>query len=133
MQACVPYCRLGKCAKESAGKRYGTAGLKIGNAYLTGAFSEAAVLCLRNHPAGQKSLARLEHTHGKGKALTGWAHQLARAVYDMLKRSVACDCNPFLQNSGRGVGKPAASLGHYRVSLTTVRCQRYPSCVSARS
>jgi transposase len=53
-QDLVSYCRLVKCAKESAGKRYGTAGPKIGNAYLTWAFSAAAVLCLRHNPAGQK-------------------------------------------------------------------------------
>ena len=47
-----------KGAQESAGKRYGTSGTKIGKAYLTWAFSAAAVLFLRNHPAGQKSLAR---------------------------------------------------------------------------
>jgi transposase len=58
LQDGVSYCRLVKCAKESAGKRYGTAGAKIGNAYLKGAFSEAAVLFLRNNPAGQKYLAR---------------------------------------------------------------------------
>jgi len=44
VQDFVSYCRLVKCAKESAGKRYGTSGTKIGNAYLTWAFSEAAVL-----------------------------------------------------------------------------------------
>jgi transposase len=60
--------RLVKCAKESAGKRYGTSGAQIGNAYLKWAFSEAAVLFLRNNPAGQNYLARLEHKHGKGKA-----------------------------------------------------------------
>jgi hypothetical protein len=60
--------RLVKGAKESAGKRYGTSGTKIGNAYLTWAFSEAAVLFLRNNPTGQKSLARLERQPGKGKA-----------------------------------------------------------------
>jgi transposase len=54
VQDCVSYCRLVKCAKESAGKRYGTSGPKIGNASLTWAFSEAAVLCLRTNPAGQK-------------------------------------------------------------------------------
>jgi transposase len=68
VQDVVSSCRLVKCAKESAGKRYGTAGAKIGNASLKWAFSEAAVLFLRNHPAGQKYLARLEHKHGKGKA-----------------------------------------------------------------
>jgi transposase len=81
VQEFVSYCRLVKCATESAGKRDGTLGKKIGHAALTWAFSEAAVLFLRNHPAGQKYLARLESRHGQGKALTVLAHQLARAVY----------------------------------------------------
>ena len=84
VQDFVSYCRLVKCAKESAGKRYGTSGTKIGNAYLKWAFSEAAVLFLRDNPAGQKYLTRLEKKHGKGKALTLLAHKLARAVYYML-------------------------------------------------
>jgi transposase len=58
VQDFVSYCRLVKCAKESAGKRYGTSGTKIGNAYLKWAFSEAAGLFLRTNPAGQKYLAR---------------------------------------------------------------------------
>jgi transposase len=97
VQAFVSYCRLVKCAKESAGKRYGTAGKKIGNAYRKWAFSEAAVLFLRNNPAGQKYLARLEKKHGKGKALTVLAHKLARAVYYMLKRETAFDLDKFFQ------------------------------------
>jgi transposase len=97
VQEFVSSCRLVKCAKESAGKRYGTSGKKIGNAYLKWAFSEAAVLFLRNNPAGQKYLARLEKKHGKGKALTVLAHKLARAVYDMLKRDTACDLDKFFQ------------------------------------
>jgi transposase len=96
VQEFVSYCRLVKCAKESAGKRYGTSGKKIGNAYLKWAFSEAAVLFLRNNPAGQKYLARLERRHGKGKALTVLAHKLARAVYYMLKRDTAFDRDKFL-------------------------------------
>jgi len=51
-------CRLVTCAKESAGKRYGTSGTKIGNAYRTWACSEAAVLFLRNNPQGQTYLNR---------------------------------------------------------------------------
>jgi transposase len=87
---------LVKCAKESAGKRYGTSGTKIGNAYLKWAFSEAAVLFLRNNPAGQRYLARLEKKHGKGKALTVLAHKLARAVYYMLKHGTAFTMDKFL-------------------------------------
>src|SRR6266581_6041339 len=56
VQDFVSYCRLVKCAKESAGKRYGTSSTKLGNASLTWALSEAALLFLRNHPAGHKSL-----------------------------------------------------------------------------
>ena len=98
VQDFVSYCRLVQCAKESAGKRYGTAGTKIGNACLKWAFSEAAVLFLRNNPAGQKYLARLEKKHGKGKAFTVLAHKLARAVYYMLKRGVAFDLSTLLQS-----------------------------------
>jgi len=98
VQDFVSYCRLVNCAKEAAGQRYGTSGTKIGNAYLKWAFSEAAVLFLRNNPAGQKYLARLEKKHGKGKALTVLAHKLARAVYYMLKRDVVFDLDIFLQS-----------------------------------
>jgi transposase len=97
VQDVVSYGRVVKCAKESAGKRYGTGGSKIGNAYLKWACSEAAVLCLRDHPLGQKYLTRVEKKHGKGKALTILAHHLARAVYFMLKRHTACERHKFLK------------------------------------
>jgi transposase len=74
--------RLVTCAKEAAGTRDGTAGAKSGHASLTWAFSEAAVLLLRDPPAGPKSLPRLEKKHGQGNALTRLAQQLGRAVYD---------------------------------------------------
>jgi transposase len=96
VQDFVSYCRLVKCAKESAGKRYGSSGTKIGNAYLKWAFSEAAVLFLRANPAGQKVLTRLEKKHGQGKALTVLAQKLARAVYYMLTRNRAFDMQTFL-------------------------------------
>jgi len=96
VQDFVSYCRLVKCAKESAGKRLGTSGKKIGNAHLKWAFSEAAALFLRNNPAGQHYVARLEKKHGQGKALTLLAHKLARAVYYMLKRKTAFDMEQFL-------------------------------------
>jgi transposase len=96
VQDFVSYCRLVKCTKESAGKKYGTSGKKIGNAYLKWAFSEVAVLFLRNNPEGQKYLVRLEKKHSKGKALTILAHRLARTVYHLLRREQAFDMNKFL-------------------------------------
>src|SRR5262245_59447420 len=96
VQDFVSYCRLVKCAQESAGKRSGTSGAKIGNASLKWAFSEAAVLLLRNNPVGQKYLTRLENKHGKGQALTVFAHTLARAVYYILKRDTVFDMDTFL-------------------------------------
>jgi transposase len=118
-QAFVSDCRLVKCAKESAGKRYGGSGTKIGHAYLKGAFAEAAVLFLRNNPAGQKLRARLAKKHGKGKALTVLAHKLARAVYDLLKRGPAFDLDQFLHQYWSGAGEPDASLDCARISLAT--------------
>ena len=96
VQDFVSYCRLVKSKKESAGKTYGTSGNKIGNAHLKWAFSEAAVLFLKDNPVGQAYVARLEKKHGKGKALTILAHKLARAVYHMLWRKEAFDMKRFL-------------------------------------
>jgi len=96
VQDFVSYARLVKCAKESAGKRYGSSGSKIGNAHLKWAFSEAAVLFLRGNPAGQTYKARLERTHGKAKALAILAHRLGRAVYFILLRQQAFDMTKLL-------------------------------------
>ena len=98
VQDFVSYCRLVKPKKESAGKTYGFIGAKIGNAHLKWAFSEAAVLFLRNNPQGQAYVARLEETHSKGKALTILAHKLARAVYYMLRRNEAFEMKRFLNH-----------------------------------
>ena len=95
-QAFLSYGRLGQCTKESAGKRYGTSGTKIGNAHLKWAFSEAAVLFLRANPAGQKYLTKLEKKHGSGKALTRLGQKLGRTVYYMLQRQTAFAMGKFL-------------------------------------
>ncbi len=86
VQDFVSYCRLVKSAKESAGKKLGTSGKKIGNAHLKWAFSEAAVLFLRRNPQAVKYRDKLMRKHGKAKSLTILAHKLARAVYYILKR-----------------------------------------------
>lgn len=125
-QDVVSYGRLGKGAKASAGPRVGTSGTKIGQAPLTWACSEAAVLSLRDHPPAPQDRARVEKTHDQGPALTVLAHQLARAVYDRLTRHVACDTDPFFQRSWRGAAAPGASLDtqgmHRPDALDTAAC-----------
>ena len=91
VQDFVSYCRLVKCAKESSGKKLGTSGKKIGTVHLRWAFAEAAVLFIRQSQPGKAYFAKLEHKHGKAKALTVLAHKLGRAVYYLLRRDQACD------------------------------------------
>ena len=109
--------RLVKCAKASAGKRDGTSGKQRGTAYLTGAFSEAAVLVLRHHPAGQQHLARRVNKHGQGQALTVLAQQFARAGSDLCTRDTAFDLDKLLAGEWRGAREPAASLDAEGLSL----------------
>ena len=89
MQDFVSSCRLVKGAKESGGKRLGTSGKKIGNVHLRWAFAAAAVLFIRQSQPGKAYFMKLEHQHGKAKALTVLAHKLGRAVYYMLTRAQA--------------------------------------------
>ena len=122
VQDFVSSCRLVTCAKDSAGTRSGTSGTTIGNAYLTWAFAEAAVLCLRNHPAAQQWLARLAKQHGQGNALTVLAHTWARAVYDLLTRGTAFALDTFLHDSWSGASEPDASRDGWGISLRTALC-----------
>jgi transposase len=96
VQDFASYCRLIKCPRESAGKRKGTSGKKIGNVHLKWAFSEASALFLRKNPAGQKYLARLARKHGKGKALSILAHKIGRTAYYVMSRKRNFDMNKFL-------------------------------------
>lgn len=111
VQDFVSYCRLVKCAKESAGKRSGTGGKKIGNAHLKWAFSEAAVLFLRGNPSGQNFLKKLTQKYGKGKALSILAHRLGRAVFYMIKRKTTFDQKKFLAESIGGDGSARRLTG----------------------
>lgn len=96
VQDFASYARLVKCAHESAGKRTGTSGKKIGNAHLKWAFSEAAVLFLRQNPKAQAWLKKTASKHGKPKALSILAHKLGRTVYYLLLRDEAFDMQRFL-------------------------------------
>jgi transposase len=109
------YCRLGTCSNASAGKRLGTSGRNLGNAHLQWAVSEAATVLLRNNLRGQKLRTRLENKHDTGKALRMRAHQLARAVSDMLKRKTAFDMESLLQPCVREQrGRSRRRPGHAR-------------------
>ncbi len=87
----VSYARLVRCSHESAGRKSPGKGKKIGNAHLKWAFSEAAVLMLREIPQAARFVARKEKQHGKAKALSILAARLGRSVYFMLKRKEAFD------------------------------------------
>jgi transposase len=93
----VSYCRLVRPTHESAGKKSAGKGHKIGNAHLRWAFGEAACLMLREVPAAQTYVARLEKQHGKAKAISILAARIARSAWLMLKRKEAFDANKFLK------------------------------------
>ena len=86
-----------KCSHESAGKKTTGRGNKIGNAHLKWAFSEAALLMLRERPGAKSFVARLEKKHGKSKAISILAARLGRTVYWMLKRKESFDEARFLK------------------------------------
>ncbi len=109
-QAVVSDGRLGQWAPDSAGTRCGPSGNTIGHASLTWACAEAAVVCLRTHPAGPPPRARLAHPPCQGNALPSLAHRLPRAVSDRLKRPTALETETFLPGAGSSAGAPDASL-----------------------
>ena len=110
------YSRLVKCAKESAGKRYGNGGAKMGNPYLKWAFSEAAVHVAEWCEPVDGLLKKLESRHGKGKGKSLLAHKLGRAVYHMLRQGTVFDEAKFL-----GVPQPQSPKpsGADAIELTT--------------
>jgi transposase len=96
VQDFVSYCRLVKCAKASNGKRLGTSGKKMGTVHLRWAFAEAAILFLRQTQLGKEYFTKLDHKHGKAKALTVLGHKLARAVYYLFTRAQPFDLQRFV-------------------------------------
>ncbi len=93
----LSYGRLVAGIHESAGKKKGSRGRKMGNVYLKWAFSEAAALYLRGNLPGQKFFRRLERKHGKGKAMTLLSIKLGRAAYFMLRRREPFDAKRFIR------------------------------------
>lgn len=106
------YARLVVCPRESAGKKYGATGKKIGNPHLKHIYSEAALYVVKfnkniekyfNHLAARKG-------KGKGKAYNIIAHKIAKAVYCMLKNGTAFDEKRFLHNEYTGTAAEPAHL-----------------------
>jgi transposase len=91
----LSYARLVRCTHESAGKKQGTGGNKIGNAHLKWAFSEATCLLLRESEQAKRWLARREKKHGKARALGALAARLGRAVYHLLRKQEVFDSKRF--------------------------------------
>jgi len=84
-----------RCAHESAGKKSGSGGKKIGNAHLKWAFGEAACLLVRESDQAKKWLGRREKKHGKARAPGALAARLGRAVYHLLRKKEAFDAKRF--------------------------------------
>jgi transposase len=91
----LSYARLVRCVHESAGKKLGTGGAKIGNAHLKWAFSEATCLFLRYSSRARKWKQKQAPRRGAGKAMAILAARLARAVYHMLRKKEAFDEDRF--------------------------------------
>jgi transposase len=91
----LSYARLVRCEHESAGKKKGSGGKKIGNAHLKWAFSEAACLMLRALPEAKKWLAKQERKRGKKKALSVLEAKIGRTVYHLWRKQQPFDAKRF--------------------------------------
>ena len=99
----LSYSRLVRCEHESAGKKLGWGGKKIGNAHLRWAFAEIACLFLRASERAKQWKQKQEKKHGPGKALGILAARLARSVFHMIRKEEAFDEDRFW---GRQVSDP---------------------------
>ena len=105
----LSYARLVRCTHESAGKKLGTGGKKIGNAHLRWAFAEAVCLFLRASERAKKWKQKQAAQRGDGKALAILAARLGRAVYHMLRKREAFDEERFWQGGGSGQARTGSS------------------------
>ena len=110
----LSYARRVRCVHESAGKKQGTGGNKIGNAHLKWAFSEAACLLLRQREQAKKWLARREKKHGQARALGVLAARLGRAVYHLLRKREVFDRQRFFASGAAGRRRSAAEPSRQR-------------------
>jgi transposase len=116
----LSYARLVRCLHESAGKKLGTGGKKIGNAHLRWAFAEAACLFLRSSERAKKWKQRQAAQRGDGKALAILAAKLGRAVYHMLRKREAFDEERFWQGKTASSSTGSSSLSPPKESAHVV-------------
>ena len=102
-----PYARPCGALQESAGQRTGAGNRKAGNAWLKGAFGEAAV---RSAPKDERIGALLQRPAselGKPEALAALAPKLGRACYPMLPTEQAFAVQRFVRpRAGGAAGEP---------------------------
>jgi len=103
----LSYARLVRCAHESAGKKLGSGGAKIGNAHLRWAFAEAACLFLRGSERAKKWKEKQLKKRSEGRVLAILAARLARAVYHLWRKREAFDETRFWQGQATGVPVPS--------------------------
>ena len=94
----LSYARLVRCEHESAGKKKGFGGKKIGNAHLKWAFGKAACLMLRSCKAAKRWMQRQEKKRGKAKALGILEAKLGRTIYHLWRKRQAFDVKRFLNS-----------------------------------
>jgi transposase len=96
----LSYARLVRPEHESAGKKLGWGGKKIGNAHLRWAFAEIACLFLRSSERAKQWKQRQEKKHGSGKCLGILAARLARSIFHMIRKQEAFDEERFWNGAG---------------------------------
>ena len=87
----MSYARLVKGSHESAGKKKGSPGKKMGNAHLKWAFSEAACLLVRHSDKAKRWLERNTKKRGKARALAILSAKLGRTVWHLLTKKEVFD------------------------------------------
>lgn len=81
----------------------GSKNSKIGNAHLKWAFSEAAVLFIKDNDFSKKYHINLVNHYGRAIAMSIIAHKLARSAYFILKRREAFNYKIFYSAVRLGV------------------------------
>ena len=134
----LSYARLAPCDHESAGKKLGSGGKKIGNAHLRWAFAEAACLFLRGSERAKQWKQKQEKKHGSAKALAIVAARLARAVYHMLRKEEAFDEERFWSGQAQSTSgstnasKPAAANVQSKPAALPARKVKPPAARGSR-